>query len=248
MGKRIFDASGWFAINNAVFDVIMPNLSPNAFKVLCVAIRQTLGWADGNGGRKKTDKISYSQFMEKAGIGSKTTVSKALTECLEAGYLLRHEVGRAQGTNQPLFAYCLNTEYELRSAGTETVPDANPSGTETVPTAGTETVPMAGTETGQTKRKKRKENKGAAASADAAAALAVTSDSHYQALVKFGIAEDTARRLAWKNRNSPDRIRTVINYAKKHGKENPPGLAIYMLQHGGVETEQSLDDKIPILP
>ena len=42
-----FDAGSWFPIHNAVFDVIMPRLSPNGCKVLCVAIRQTWnlrGW------------------------------------------------------------------------------------------------------------------------------------------------------------------------------------------------------------
>ena len=44
-----FDAGGWFPIHNHVFDVIMPSLSPNGCKVLCVAIRQTWGWrAEGD--------------------------------------------------------------------------------------------------------------------------------------------------------------------------------------------------------
>lgn len=43
MTKKIkpFDAGSWFPIHNAVFDVIMPRLSPDGWKVLCVAIRQT---------------------------------------------------------------------------------------------------------------------------------------------------------------------------------------------------------------
>ena len=58
---------GWFPIHNAVFDVIMPSLSPNGWKILCVAIRQTLGWrakGDPTGlMRREWDRISYSQFM-----------------------------------------------------------------------------------------------------------------------------------------------------------------------------------------
>ncbi len=123
---RPFDAGGWFPIHNAVFDVIMPQLSPNGWKILCVAIRQTWGWvADGSDTRqrKQADRISYSQFKEKAGIGSYSTVSRALEECLEAGYLNRRQVDTHPGTGKPIYAYELNTEYEMVVKGptTETV-------------------------------------------------------------------------------------------------------------------------------
>ena len=41
---RPFDGGGWFSVHNAVFDVIMPRLSPTAWRVLCVVLRQTWGW------------------------------------------------------------------------------------------------------------------------------------------------------------------------------------------------------------
>jgi len=118
-----FDAGGWFPIHNAVFDVIMPELSPNAWKVLCVAIRQTWGWmADTNGDpkeRRKSDEISYSQFQEKTGIGGRSTLSRAIQECLDKRYLLRVQVGKHPGTGKAIYAYSLNTEYEISDASLE---------------------------------------------------------------------------------------------------------------------------------
>ena len=112
---RPFDAGGWFPIHNAVFDVIMPLLSPNGWKILCVAIRQTWGWvADSDGdprNRREWDRVSYSQFTAKAGIKSRSTVSRALKECLDSGYLLRHQVGTERG--MPAYVYALNREFEI---------------------------------------------------------------------------------------------------------------------------------------
>ena len=110
-----FDAGGWFPIHNAVFDVIMPRLSPNGWKILCVAIRQTWGWvADSDGdprNRREWDRVSYSQFNAKSGIKSRSTVARALKECLESGYLLRHQVGMERG--MPAYAYALNRDFEV---------------------------------------------------------------------------------------------------------------------------------------
>lgn len=103
-----------FMVHNYVFDVIMPALSPAGFKVLMCAIRQTLGWADDGSptGRRQSDRISYSQFMERTGIGSSATISRALSECLAAGYLVRRQAGIHPGTRKPIYSYSLNTEYE----------------------------------------------------------------------------------------------------------------------------------------
>jgi hypothetical protein len=94
----------------------MPRLSHTGWKLLCVAIRQTWGWVDPTSptGRKQSDQISYSQFKDKTGIKSDTTISKALKECLLLGYLGRTEIGKAR-TGRPEFAYWLNTDYELNT-------------------------------------------------------------------------------------------------------------------------------------
>lgn len=69
------------------FDDSMPYLSDAEWRVLCIIIRQTLGWVDKEqvGGRKRRDWISQSQFREKTGK-SRDSISRAI-----AG-LLRHEL------------------------------------------------------------------------------------------------------------------------------------------------------------
>lgn len=125
---KLFDAGGWFPIHSAVFDMIMPGLSPDAWKALCVAIRQTWGqkWELTDNGdleeRLEWSRISYSQFQEKMGCESQVTVSRALRECLEAGYLVRYEIGEEQ--DEPIYAYALNWDFEVVDGseviGTET--------------------------------------------------------------------------------------------------------------------------------
>ncbi|HNT73745.1 MAG TPA: replication protein [Anaerolineae bacterium] len=108
-----FETKGFFVIHNCVFDTIMPNISPNAFKVLCTAIRQTLGW------HKESDLISYSQFLEKTGIKSRSTVSSAIQECLDKRYLLRVEQEQCTNLGKPSFFYRLNTDFELEDSSTD---------------------------------------------------------------------------------------------------------------------------------
>ena len=151
---RPFDAGGWFPIHNYVFDMIMPNLSPNGWKILCVAIRQTWGWrAEGDPSglvRREWDRISYSQFRKKAGIASDATVRRALQECIQTGYIVRRQVGTHQGTGKPLYTYALNRDYE---ATTEIVEEA--AATVSVAAATTETVAAATTVSVDTKQRKQ---------------------------------------------------------------------------------------------
>jgi hypothetical protein len=111
--------AGYFSIHNAVFDVMMPTLSPNAFKVLCVAIRQTLGW------RRERQQISYAQFIALSGIKSTATVRAAIEECLAHHYLSRVECGVAENFNRPTYTYRLNTDLELDAPG-ESYPQSYP--------------------------------------------------------------------------------------------------------------------------
>lgn len=102
---------GYTMFNNHVLDHFMPDLSGNGWKVLCVAIRQTWGWKDETteSGRKEKDRIAYSQFMEKTGIKSSATLSRALKENLSKRYLLRN-----QNPSYPqMYDYCLNQDYEI---------------------------------------------------------------------------------------------------------------------------------------
>ncbi len=100
---------------NLVLDEIMPVLSPNAWKVLCLALRKTAGWRDANteSGRKESDVISVSQFMMGTGIKGKHTAEDAIADCLKKGYLTRTPVGQS-------FEYRLNVAYALPPARAET--------------------------------------------------------------------------------------------------------------------------------
>lgn len=106
---------------NASLDYIMPRISANAWKVLCLAIRKTAGWADlsTDSGRKESDLISISQFRKGCGIASNDTVSNAIKECLDNKYLIRVPEGNS-------FRYYLNLDYEIPDV-TETVTITNPN-------------------------------------------------------------------------------------------------------------------------
>jgi hypothetical protein len=61
---------------NIMLDKIMPKVSPNAWKILCFAMRKTAGWADmtTESLRKESDVIAISQFREGCGIGDRKSV------------------------------------------------------------------------------------------------------------------------------------------------------------------------------
>ena len=65
------------------FDEDMPYLSDAEWRVLCIIIRQTLGWIDREnlGSRKQRDWISQSQFREKTGK-SRDSISRAIAGLL----------------------------------------------------------------------------------------------------------------------------------------------------------------------
>jgi hypothetical protein len=138
VSDRLFDNpyTDFTLVKNAVFDHVMPALSPHGWKVLCVAIRQAWGWVDDGSptGHKESDHISPSQFMEKTGIKEREALESAIQECLEAGYLLRHQVGQDAESGQPLYAYALNTEFEMRppeirlAEEEEVIPALSPEG------------------------------------------------------------------------------------------------------------------------
>lgn len=104
------------SINNYVFDYIMPNLSPNEWKVLCFIIRKTEGW------NKPEDDLSISQIMDGTGIGNRTTASKAIKALEDASYVKVRRPGDGISSN----TYSLNLEFELaipdKQGSTEIVP------------------------------------------------------------------------------------------------------------------------------
>ena len=224
---RPFDAGCWFPIHNAVFDLIMPHLSPNAWKVLCVAIRQTWGWvADPNGDpkvRRKWDRISYSQFQAKSGIKSRATVSKTLAECLTKGYLLRYQVDTERG--QPTYAYALNHDFEMEWS----------TGSKNEPVTGTEIEPATGSRNEPTKQRKTNKQKG---DDD----LTEEQKQSFDLLVNFGVAPVAARRLA--RECTADQVRGWIAYTnRKHRSlHTPAGFLISKLRSGEPPPSESNDD------
>ena len=111
-----FARPGFTTFNNYILDHIMPDLSANGWKVLCVAIRQTIGWQDEEtaSGRREMEVISYSQFRQMTGIGSDQTVARAIKECVDRGYMLR-----VPGEGQEI-SYGLNMDYEIEVVATST--------------------------------------------------------------------------------------------------------------------------------
>ena len=173
--------------------------------------------------RREWDRISYSQFMSKAGIGSRATVSKALKECLQAGYLLRYQMGTERG--QPRYLYSLNRDYEVElPTGTET--ELVVTGTETEAVTSTESVPVTGTETEPTKQKKtniKQNGVGGVLTEGQKAAL--------DALLALDVEAGTARRLA--GTCDPDQVRGWVGYTRKaQGLDNPAGFVVAKLSTG----------------
>ena len=211
-----FDAGGWFPIHNYVFDVIMPRLSPNGWKVLCVAIRQTWGWAAETPlERREWDRISYSQFRKKAGIASDATVRRALKECLESGYILRHQVGRQQGTGKPLYAYALNRNYEVEIADDATAT------TESVVAPSTDSVVAATTESVETKQRETNKQSGGGGSTE-------EQEQAFILLTDFGVSLPVARDIA--GRRIPKDVQAWVDHARNaKGLRDPVGLVVRRL-------------------
>lgn len=109
MTNRLFDnpCNDSTLIRNVIFDQIMPVLSSDGWKVLCVAIRQAWEWRGDGSSRAPT---TVSQFMEKTGIKKQAAVEKAIKECLNARYLV-HKADTD--------AYALNVEFEPGAPVTE---------------------------------------------------------------------------------------------------------------------------------
>jgi len=81
MTKPFAPTTNYTKIDNSLLDEIMPTLKPTHWQVLCFIVRKTKGW------QKEEDAISYSQIMDGTGISSKSTVSSALSNLVESGYI-----------------------------------------------------------------------------------------------------------------------------------------------------------------
>lgn len=83
-----------------LLDDIMPLLSDTEWRLLCVVVRQTLGWEDGQGGRKREDWLTQSQLKARTGRASEA-VSRAIDGLVQKGLIQVHsEAGELLMTPQ----------------------------------------------------------------------------------------------------------------------------------------------------
>ena len=91
---------GFVPVPAACFDVLMPALTDTEWRILCVVLRQTLGWADpGNPtGRKERDWITQSQFQKRTGK-SRDALSRGVQGLIEKRLLIvENETGESMET------------------------------------------------------------------------------------------------------------------------------------------------------
>jgi hypothetical protein len=218
-GVRPFDAGRWFPISNALFDVIMPRLSLCAWKILCVVVRQTWGWvADPNGDprvRREWDRISYSQFRVKSGIRSRTTVKKALDECLAKGCLLRRQERTQRG--RPAYAYALNRDFEMDRLSASSAEPIIPTGSQNGPVTGTGNEPRTGPRNGPTKQMETEiEHGDDAFTPEQEWCLTLLTDS--------GVSEPVARRIA--RQSTPSDVQGWLDYARSASSLSDPAAFV----------------------
>ena len=86
---------------NYLLNEVMPTLRDTEWKLLCVIVRQTLGWHDAkSGGRKSQDWMTRSQLMQKTGRNSEA-LSQALDSLVQGNLI---EVKSASGKPLPTTA------------------------------------------------------------------------------------------------------------------------------------------------
>lgn len=89
-------------VDNVVFDIIMPTLSPNGWKVLCFVFRKTRGF------HKDWDELAYSQILKGTGIKSSATLRNSIKELLKLGY-----IKQVKGDKWDAASYALDTALEI---------------------------------------------------------------------------------------------------------------------------------------
>ena len=109
MSDRVFCSpySEFTSVKNVIFDQIMPALSSDAWKVLCVALRLTWGGDVAATGEELPPRISLSQFAERTGIEDRADVEIAIKECVAEGYLTAPE------SDEVSFDFVLNVDFAL---------------------------------------------------------------------------------------------------------------------------------------
>ena len=71
---------------NALLDTYMPRLRDTEWRVLCVVVRQTIGWSTATGARRTKDWISHAQLKRRTGRSGES-VSTAIDSLVRQGLL-----------------------------------------------------------------------------------------------------------------------------------------------------------------
>jgi hypothetical protein len=111
-------------VHDALFDVVMPRLSGNEWKILCYILRQTRGW------QRVTKEVSLRQIRQETGIGSLTTVQKAVDSLVD-----KEHIKATRGNDKwEATVYCLNTAFEMEIQ--RSVPSSGTGAVGSVPESG----------------------------------------------------------------------------------------------------------------
>jgi Bacteriophage replication protein O len=78
--------SGTTPFPNFLLDRVMPRLTDTEWRVLCVVVRQTFGWRDADGNRKKADWLSHFQLKRKTSRAS-AAISRAIDVLVRSGLI-----------------------------------------------------------------------------------------------------------------------------------------------------------------
>jgi hypothetical protein len=95
--------------DNAILDNVMPILSPNAWKVLCIIIRQT------EGQHLEQNAISYQQLLDSSGIRSFSTIKRAVDELVKLHLVIVIKGRGGNGKSPATNIYKLNRRFAIRS-------------------------------------------------------------------------------------------------------------------------------------
>lgn len=82
-GEAGREIAGTTPFPNILLDRVMPRLTDTQWRLLSVIVRQTFGWDQGDGTRKKTDQLSHAQLKRKTGRSS-AALSLAIAALVQA--------------------------------------------------------------------------------------------------------------------------------------------------------------------
>ena len=81
---------------NVLLDTVMPLLKDTEWRILCVIVRQTLGWLEGagnghkEGDRKSRDWLTHSQLKQRTGRNS-AAICKAVHSLVRRGLIVVYD-------------------------------------------------------------------------------------------------------------------------------------------------------------